>query len=134
MKFLFLLLLFVVFSPLHLILASSMKLLYIYTHSLIYIDLLTGCTKNEPGDQKKGDAPAKLPHEEDEEQQSSTSTAAEELQLLDEILSRAQKLRAVQPSEVRSFFQVTLPSLWIMVGSFWKVEGHLFVTCSTNLV
>ena len=93
---------FVVFSPLHLILASSMKLLYIYTHSLIYIDLLTGCTKNEPGDQKKGDAPAKLPHEEDEEQQSSTSTAAEELQLLDEILSRAQKLRAVQPSEVRN--------------------------------
>ena len=79
-----------------------MKLLYIYTHSLIYIDLLTGCTKNEPGDQKKGDAPAKLPHEEDEEQQSSTSTAAEELQLLDEILSRAQKLRAVQPSEVRN--------------------------------
>lgn len=80
---------------------------------------MIGCTKNEPGDQKKkGGASAKLRHEEDEEQPSSTSTAAEELQLLDEILSRAQKLRAIQPSEVRSLFEVTLPSLWIMVGSF----------------
>ena len=53
-------------------------------------------------DQKeKGGAPAKPPLEEDEEQ---PSTAAEELQLLDEILSRAQKLRAIQPSEVRSLF------------------------------
>ena len=53
-------------------------------------------------DQKeKGGAPAKPPREEDEEQ---PSTAAEELQLLDEILSRAQKLRAIQPSEVRRLF------------------------------
>ena len=63
---------------------------------------MTGCTGNETRDQKeKGDAPAKLLREEDEVQ---PSTAAEELQLLDEILSRAQKLRAIQPSEVRSLF------------------------------
>ena len=79
--------------------------LVLYRHNIyiyIYIFFLTGCTKSETRNQKEEeDAPVKLPRGEDEEQ---PSTAAEELQLLDEILSKAQKLRAIQSSEVRSLF------------------------------
>ena len=55
--------------------------------------------KDEVGSCKE-EVLSSLPCGEHKELPSSTSTAAEEMLLLDEILSRAQKLRAVQPPEV----------------------------------
>jgi len=60
---------------------------------------VTECSKDEVGSHKEK-VPTSLPCEVHKEQPS--STAADEIQLLDEILSRAQKLRAVQPPEVYS--------------------------------